>query len=112
VAIIHGDIVAVGSSAKVSARIGPGTAVVDPRTLAGLRLVVYRKPPSDTVHVLELRVDGAWSEATTFRSFTTTGDVLEWRPGHPIDGVEAFHVTTLESASWPEWYEFEIDTGS
>jgi len=88
VAITDGDNVAVGSSAEVSARIGPGTAAVDPRTLAGLRLVVYRKPPSDTVHV------------------------LEWRPGHPIDGVEAFRVTTLESASWPEWYEFEIDTGS
>lgn len=84
----------------------------DPTRLAGLRLVVFQNPPSDTVHVLEVRSDGKWREVTTFRGFTTTGDVLTWMPDEPLDGIEAFRVTTLESASWPEWYEIEISTAA
>lgn len=84
----------------------------DPKTISRLGLVVFQNPPSDTVHVLEIRVGGEWSEATTFRGFTSTMDVLEWQPDHPVEGVGAFRVTTIESASWPEWFEFEIDTAS
>lgn len=84
----------------------------EPMTLSGLRFVVFQNPPSDTVHLLEVRVGGEWSEATTFEGFTTTGDVLQWEPTQPLAGVEAFRITTQESLSWPEWYEFEILSGS
>lgn len=79
-----------------------------PATLSGLRFVVFQSPPSDTTHVLEIRVGGLWSEVERFTGFTTTGDVLEWTPSAPLGGVEAFRMTTLESLSWPEWYEIEI----
>ena len=81
----------------------------EPKTISGLRLIVFQNPPSDTVNLLEIRVGGEWREATTFRGFTQTMDVLEWKPDRPVEGVEAFRVTTLESSSWPEWFEFEID---
>jgi len=45
----------------------------------------------------------------TFTGFTATGDVLTWEPSPPMDQVEALRMTTLESLSWPEWYEIEID---
>jgi hypothetical protein len=80
----------------------------EPATLEGLRFVVFQNPPSDTVHVLELLVGGVWSEVHRFEGFTTTGDVLEWVPDAPTPGVEAFRMTTTESASWPEWYEIVV----
>ncbi len=80
----------------------------EPATLSGLRFVVFQSPPSDTVHILEVRVAGEWTEVERFAGFTSTGDVLEWAPPVPVTGVEAFRMTTLESLSWPEWYEVEI----
>lgn len=83
----------------------------EPVRLNEIRFVVYQNPPSDTVHALELLVDGEWRQVETFRGFTATGDVLTWRPRSPLEHVEAFRMTTLESLSWPEWYEIEVDTG-
>lgn len=80
----------------------------EPTTLSGLRFVVFQSPPSDTVHVLEVRLAGEWDEVERFTGFTSTGDVLEWAPSTPVSAVEAFRMTTLESLSWPEWYEVEI----
>lgn len=80
----------------------------DPATLTGLRFVVFQSPPSDSIHVLEIRVGGEWSEVQVFKGFTTTGDVLEWTPPSPVVDVEGFRMTTVESLSWPEWYEIEI----
>ena len=63
----------------------------------------------DAVNVLETRVGGDWSEVARFTGYTESLDVLEWTADDPVEGVEAFRVTTLESSSWPEWFEFEID---
>jgi predicted amidohydrolase YtcJ len=82
---------------------------VSPSTVVGVRMVVFQSPPSETVHVLEVRVGGEWTEVETFAGFTTTGDVLEWTPGVAVEGVDRVRITTLESLSWPEWYEIEID---
>ncbi|GBD84792.1 amidohydrolase family protein [bacterium BMS3Abin02] len=81
-------------------------------TIAEVRFIVFQNPPSDTVHELEVRVDGDWSLVETFQEFTTAGDVLTWTPATPLDNVQVFKMTTLESLSWPEWCEIEIDTGS
>lgn len=79
-------------------------------TVTEIRFVVYQNPPSDTVHELEVRVDGEWSLVETFQGFTTTGDILTWRPASPMENVSAFRMTTIESLSWPEWAEIEVDT--
>ncbi|MCH8986129.1 MAG: amidohydrolase family protein, partial [Acidobacteria bacterium] len=81
-----------------------------PSTVTEIRLVVYQNPPSDTVHELEVLVDGEWVVVETFRGETRTGDVLTWRPATPLAAVSAIRVTTLESLSWPEWLEIEIDS--
>ena len=81
-------------------------------TLSAIRFVVFQNPASDTVHELEVLVDGEWTLATAFTGFTTTGDVLTWRASPGIENAEAFRMTTLESLSWPEWYEIEYETGS
>ncbi|GBD83975.1 N-substituted formamide deformylase precursor [bacterium BMS3Abin02] len=81
----------------------------EPKTISGLRLIVNQNPPGDAVNVLEIRVDGEWSEVDRFTGYTESLDVLEWKPDRPVEDVEAFRVTTLECSSWPEWFEFEID---
>ncbi len=85
--------------------------LLEPTTVSTIRFVVFQNPPSDTVHELEVLADGEWNLVATFKGFTTTGDVLEWRPSAPVINVEAFRVTTQESLSWPEWYEIEFDVG-
>ncbi len=102
---------AAGDSFWSSGADGPGWIQLrfpEPIALASLRLTVFQSPPSDTVHVVEIMVAGAWSEATVFRQFTTTGDVLEWAPKRPVSGVEAVRITTTRSLSWPEWYEIAV----
>ncbi len=81
-----------------------------PVTLSGIRFTVFQNPPSETVHELKILVAGEWSLVETFGGFTTTGDVLTWSPATPAAGVSAFQMTTLESLSWPEWFEIEIDS--
>ena len=82
----------------------------EPTAVSGLRFTVFQNPPSDTVHELEVIVEGEWTVVATFSGFTTTGDVLTWEPSSGSHVIEAFRITTLESLSWPEWYEIEIGT--
>jgi hypothetical protein len=79
-------------------------------TVTEIRFVVFQNPPGETVHELEMLVDGEWTLVETFRGATETGNVLIWRPSTPLAGVSAFRMTTLESVSWPEWFEIEIDS--
>jgi len=80
----------------------------EPMTVSAIRFIVFQNPPGDTIHEMEVLVDGEWSLVETFSGFTTTGDVLSWEPSPAFESVEAFRMTTLESLSWPEWYEIEI----
>ncbi len=103
---------ATGESFWSSGEDPPGWIRVDlpgPSTVIEVRFVVFQNPPSETVHELEVLVDGEWTLVETFRGATATGDVLTWRPPMPMAGVSAFRITTLESLSWPEWFEIEID---
>ena len=77
--------------------------------VAALRFTVFQNPPSDTEHQLEVLAAGEWTLVTTFSGFTVTGDVLSWEPSSGPRVIEAFRITTLESLSWPEWYEIEIE---
>ncbi|MGB7861239.1 MAG: amidohydrolase family protein, partial [Acidimicrobiia bacterium] len=81
----------------------------EPVTITALRFVVYQNPESNTVHVLEIESGGVWAEHVRFTGFTSTGDVLEWAPDDPQSEVTGFRITTVESLSWPEWLEFEIE---
>ena len=82
----------------------------EPAAVTEVRFTVYQNPPGDTVHELELLVDGDWIPGETFRGFTTTGDILTWRPAEPTENVAALRITTTASPSWPEWFEIEVDT--
>lgn len=81
----------------------------EPTTVIALRLTVFQNPSSDTEHQLEVIVEGEWTVVATFSGFTATGDVLIWEPALGSQVIEAFRITTLESLSWPEWYEIEIE---
>jgi hypothetical protein len=82
----------------------------DPVGITEIRATVYQNPPSDTVHEVELLIDGDWVLVETWTGFTTTGDVLVWTPDEPILNVDAFRITTIASESWPEWFDIEFDT--
>jgi len=79
-----------------------------PTAVDRVRFVVFQNPASETIHELEALVDGEWLLVETFAGFTETGDVLEW-VADPEQPVSALRITTLESQSWPEWYEVEVD---
>lgn len=105
------DGVSEGESFWSSGEDPPGWVQVEfgaPTDVAGLRLTVFQNPPSDTVHVVEAQVDGSWGEVARFESFTETGDVLEWTADPGLEGVASLRITTLETLSWPEWYEIEV----
>ena len=80
-----------------------------PTQVSAVSLVVFQNPAGLTTHRLEVLVGGAWSTVVTFEGMTETGQVLEWRPPDPLPGVAAIRITTLESPSWPEWLEMEIE---
>lgn len=80
----------------------------EPVLLAELAFTVYQNPPGSTVHNLEVMVGGGWTLVETFDGPTETGQILRWTPDAAIDGVEAFRMTTVESLSWPEWFEIGI----
>ncbi len=84
--------------------------MTEPVNLTGIRAHVFQNPASETVHEVELLVEGEWRLVETWAGFTTTGDVLTWSPTEPVAGVEAFRITTLTSESWPEWFEIEFET--
>lgn len=83
-------------------------AFPEPVSLAELAFTVYQNPPGSTVHSLEVMVGGEWTLVETFDGPTETGQILRWTPDAAIDGVEAFRMTTVESLSWPEWFEIGI----
>jgi predicted amidohydrolase YtcJ len=102
-----------GESFWSSGADAPGWIRIDlaePATVTAVRFTVYQNPPGDTVHELELLIDGDWIPVETFQGFTTTGDVLTWRPAEPMENVVALRMTTTASPSWPEWFEIEVDT--
>jgi predicted amidohydrolase YtcJ len=89
----------------------PGWLQVDfpePHLVERLRFVVFQNPPSDTVHELEVLTTEGWTLVERFEGFTTTDDLLEWESGE-TGLISAFRITTLESLSWPEWFEIEIE---
>jgi len=106
------DGIAAGESFWSSGEDPPGWLQIDvaaPIVVEAVRFVVYQNPESETVHELEARIDGQWVLVERFTGFTATGDVLEWRPESPTE-IEGLRMTTVASASWPEWFEVEIDT--
>jgi hypothetical protein len=87
-----------------------GFNMPDPVAITEIRATVYQNPPSESVHEISLLIDGEWVVVETWAGFTTTGDVLVWTPDDPVFNVDAFRITTLESESWPEWFDIEFDT--
>ena len=87
-----------------------GFNMPDPVAITEIRATVYQNPSSDTVHEVELLIDGEWVLVETWAGFTTTGDMLVWTPDEPIPYVDAFRITTVASESWPEWFDIEFDT--
>ncbi|HEX4936422.1 MAG TPA: discoidin domain-containing protein [Gemmatimonadaceae bacterium] len=77
--------------------------------IAAIRLGVDQFPDGDTVHaVLGRPPAGAYRELHVFRGRTTTGQLLEYLPPAPWDGIRYLRVETRASPSWVAWREVEV----
>lgn len=80
-----------------------------PRTVTAIRLGVAQSPDGDTVHtVLGRPPDGPYRELHVFRERTTDGELLEYAPPAPWEGIRYLRVDTSASPSWVAWREVEV----
>jgi hypothetical protein len=71
--------------------------------------VVSQWPAGETVHQV-------WGGGPTgdlillheFRGHTEGGQVLEFVPADPLEGIQVVRIATLESPSWVGWKEIEV----
>jgi hypothetical protein len=82
----------------------------EPTAVAAVRLAVEQTPRvGETVHaVLGRGADGAYRELHVFAGRTTDGDVLEYAPDSPWEGIRYLRVETRASPSWVAWRELEV----
>ncbi len=80
-----------------------------PSTIGLIRLVVTQSPAGNTLHEV-------WGGETadqlqllhTFESYTSDGQVLEYKPGSPLENIRFIRVITRKSPSWVGWREIEV----
>ena len=79
------------------------------RSIDGIRLTVSQYPGGSTRHQVYVR--GERGEATLVHEFsqdTADGDILEYNPELPLDGVRYLRIVTVSSPSWVGWREIEV----
>ncbi len=80
-----------------------------PVAVAAIRLGVDQFPDGNTVHtVLGKPPGGSYRELHVFSGSTTTGDVLEYLPPTPWEGIRYLRIETSASPSWVAWREIEV----
>lgn len=82
-----------------------------PRSIAGLRLLVAQSPAGPTVH--QVWVGASESElrlAHEFAESTADGQELAWAPAASEEDVRVMRVLTTESPSWVAWREIEVES--
>lgn len=81
-----------------------------PLTVAAIRLGVAQTPRvSNTVHaVLGRPPEGSYRELHIFDGQTSDGEVLEYVPEAPWEGIRYLRVETRASPSWVAWREIEV----
>jgi hypothetical protein len=52
--------------------------------------------------------DGSYRELHVFSGSTKTGDVLEYLPPAPWEGIRYLRIETSASPSWIAWREIEV----
>jgi hypothetical protein len=83
----------------------------EPVAIAAIRLGVDQFPDGDTVHaVLGRAPGGSFGELHVFSGRTATGDVLQFVPPSPWEGIRYLRVETRASPSWVAWQEVEVFT--
>ncbi|MFL7795250.1 MAG: discoidin domain-containing protein [Anaerolineae bacterium] len=80
-----------------------------PAAVKQVRLVVAQWPAGETVHqIWGGGSSGDLSLLHEFRGQTEDGQVLEFTPHTPLEGVQIVRIITLESPSWVSWKEIEV----
>jgi hypothetical protein len=80
-----------------------------PETVTLVRLVVAQWPAGETVHQIWGGGPGEdLSLMHEFRGYTEEGQILEFIPDAPLEGIQIIRVVTLESPSWVAWKEIEV----
>jgi hypothetical protein len=80
-----------------------------PLAIAAIRLGVAQTPGGDTVHtVLGRPPEGPYRELHVFGGRTTDGELLEYVPPAPWEGIRYLRVDTRASPSWVAWREVEV----
>ena len=78
-------------------------------TIAGVRLPVIQEPAGYTRHrVLGKGEVGDFQLLFEFSGVTEDGQMLEYRPPQPWQGIRWVRIETLESPSWVAWEEIEL----
>ncbi len=80
-----------------------------PFAIAAIRLGVAQTPGGDTVHaVLGRPQEGSYRELHVFRGRSTDGELLEYVPPMPWEGIRYLRVETRATPSWVAWREIEV----
>ncbi|MFN2143724.1 MAG: cellulase family glycosylhydrolase [Anaerolineales bacterium] len=81
----------------------------EPKEVGLIRLVITQFPAGETLH--ELWVGATSDQLYLLHSFegnTVDGQVLEFQPDSPVEGVRFLRVITRRSPSWVGWQEIEV----
>jgi hypothetical protein len=80
-----------------------------PETIGGLRLPVIQEPNGYSRHrVLGKGETGDYQVLYEFSGVTEDGQMLEYFPPQPWQGIRWVRIETLEGPSWVAWEEIEI----
>jgi len=100
------------TSAWIAGQSAPQWIEIDlgtPIAVAAIRLGVEQFPDGDTVHAVLGRTSEGWyRELHVFNGRTTTGQLLEYAPSTPWEGIRYLRVETRASPSWVAWREVEV----
>jgi hypothetical protein len=84
-----------------------------PVAVAAIRLGVDQFPEGETAHaVLGRPPGGSYQELHVFHGATASGDLLEYLPSAPWQGIRWVRIETRASPSWVAWRELEVFASS
>jgi hypothetical protein len=80
-----------------------------PSTITAIRLTVSQYPAGGTTHQVWVRgPTGSLEMVHSFKGNTTDGQILEFTPGSPLEGIQVIRIVTTSSPSWVAWREIEV----
>ncbi len=80
-----------------------------PSAITAIRLTVSQYPAGATTHQVWVREPtGSLEMVHSFKGNTTDGQILDFTPGSPLEGIQVIRIVTTSSPSWVAWREIEI----